>query len=300
MARASAGGDDRCGHALLEHALSLSSASSRRVAPSRPALSRTPPVGAQVPPREGCARRWTRGRLRGGRRRAAADDREDGMALETDPVITVEGLRKAYGSTTAVDGVSFSVQAGEVFGLLGSNGAGKTTTVECLEGLRRPTRARSACSGVDPLGAPRAPARPRRLPAPGVASARPHARSGRRCDLFAAAAPRPSTGRRCSTAWGPRRQARRRLRQPLRRPAAAAARGAGARDRPRGRLSRRDDDRPRPGGAAHDLGAHRGDPRARHDGRPRHALHGRGRAALRPRRRHGRGPHRRDGHAGRA
>jgi ABC-type multidrug transport system ATPase subunit len=47
-------------------------------------------------------------------------------------VIEVEHLRKTYGSTVAVDDVSFEVAEGEIFGLLGPNGAGKTTTVECL------------------------------------------------------------------------------------------------------------------------------------------------------------------------
>jgi ABC-2 type transport system ATP-binding protein len=51
-------------------------------------------------------------------------------------VITVDGLRKSYGATVAVDDVSFSVEEGEIFGILGPNGAGKTTTVECLQGLR--------------------------------------------------------------------------------------------------------------------------------------------------------------------
>ena len=53
-----------------------------------------------------------------------------------DAVITVNGLCKRYGSTCAVDGISFEVARGEIFGLLGRNGAGKTTTVECLQGLR--------------------------------------------------------------------------------------------------------------------------------------------------------------------
>ena len=53
-------------------------------------------------------------------------------------VIEVHELHKRYGETVALDGVSFDVQAGEVFGLLGPNGAGKTTAVEILEGLRTP------------------------------------------------------------------------------------------------------------------------------------------------------------------
>ena len=51
-------------------------------------------------------------------------------------VIEVKDLRKHYGDVVAVDGVSFEVEAGEVFALLGPNGAGKTTTVEILEGYR--------------------------------------------------------------------------------------------------------------------------------------------------------------------
>jgi ABC-2 type transport system ATP-binding protein len=50
--------------------------------------------------------------------------------------IRVDGLVKTYGPNRAVDGISFEVEKGEIFGLLGPNGAGKTTTVEILEGLR--------------------------------------------------------------------------------------------------------------------------------------------------------------------
>ena len=53
-------------------------------------------------------------------------------------VIEVAGLRKAYGATVAVDGVSFDVPRGEIFALVGPNGAGKTTTIECVEGYREP------------------------------------------------------------------------------------------------------------------------------------------------------------------
>jgi ABC-2 type transport system ATP-binding protein len=59
-------------------------------------------------------------------------------ATDTRSVIEVAGLRKRYGDVLAVDGVSFEVHRGEIFGLLGPNGAGKTTTVEILEGLRKP------------------------------------------------------------------------------------------------------------------------------------------------------------------
>ncbi|GAB7192197.1 ABC transporter ATP-binding protein [Kineococcus sp. NUM-3379] len=66
------------------------------------------------------------------------------------PVITVEDLTKRYGERTVVDGVSFTVDEGEVFGLLGHNGAGKTTTVECVAGLRAPDSGTVRVLGVDP------------------------------------------------------------------------------------------------------------------------------------------------------
>jgi ABC-2 type transport system ATP-binding protein len=51
-------------------------------------------------------------------------------------VVDVVDFRKMYSELAAVDGISFDVQQGEIFGLLGPNGADKTTTLECLEGLR--------------------------------------------------------------------------------------------------------------------------------------------------------------------
>ncbi len=65
-------------------------------------------------------------------------------------VVFVQGLRKSYGSVVAVDSVSFQVETGEVFGLLGPNEAGKTTTIECLEGLRRPDGGVVRMPGRDP------------------------------------------------------------------------------------------------------------------------------------------------------
>jgi ABC-2 type transport system ATP-binding protein len=67
----------------------------------------------------------------------------------TDAVIWVRDLRKSYGETRAVDGVSFEVRRGEVFGLLGPNGAGKTTTVEILEGLRTPDSGEVSVLGIE-------------------------------------------------------------------------------------------------------------------------------------------------------
>lgn len=64
-------------------------------------------------------------------------------------MIQVEHLVKRYGDLTAVDGVGFTIYAGEVFGLLGPNGAGKTTTMEMMEGLRRPTEGTAMIDNFD-------------------------------------------------------------------------------------------------------------------------------------------------------
>jgi ABC-2 type transport system ATP-binding protein len=65
-------------------------------------------------------------------------------------VIEVEGLTKRYKAQTVVDGISFTVGQGEIFGLLGPNGAGKTTAVECIEGLRQRDGGRVRVLGLDP------------------------------------------------------------------------------------------------------------------------------------------------------
>ena len=72
--------------------------------------------------------------------------------MPTPPaVVEVEGIRKRYGATVAVDDVSLEVREGEIFGLIGPNGAGKTTTMECVEGVRRPDSGRITVLGLDPL-----------------------------------------------------------------------------------------------------------------------------------------------------
>ncbi|MGW1883036.1 ATP-binding cassette domain-containing protein [Streptomyces sp. NPDC001970] len=65
-------------------------------------------------------------------------------------IVEVNGLRKSYGGRAAVDGVTFGVEEGEIFGILGPNGAGKTTTVECVEGLRLPDAGTVRVAGLDP------------------------------------------------------------------------------------------------------------------------------------------------------
>ena len=71
--------------------------------------------------------------------------------MPATPVIEVSALRKSYGGRAVVDGVSFAVEEGEIFGILGPNGAGKTTTVECVEGLRVPDAGRVRVTGLDPV-----------------------------------------------------------------------------------------------------------------------------------------------------
>lgn len=65
-------------------------------------------------------------------------------------ILEVRDLAKHYGRVKAVDGVSFSVAQGSIFGMLGPNGAGKTTTTECAIGLRQPDAGRISLLGMDP------------------------------------------------------------------------------------------------------------------------------------------------------
>src|SRR5579859_5925570 len=66
------------------------------------------------------------------------------------PAIVVENLTKSYGRTRALDGLSITVAAGEVFALLGPNGAGKTTALEILEGYRLPDAGAVRVLGLHP------------------------------------------------------------------------------------------------------------------------------------------------------
>ncbi|MFI9362485.1 ABC transporter ATP-binding protein [Kitasatospora sp. NPDC053057] len=77
--------------------------------------------------------------------------------------ISADGIRQRYGDVQAVDGVSFTVEAGEFYGILGPNGAGKTTTMEILEGVRKPDEGRVELLGMSPW-----PRNPKLLPRIGV------------------------------------------------------------------------------------------------------------------------------------
>src|SRR6516162_10773081 len=86
---------------------------------------------------------------RAGDRMAVAPAR----AEPAEPVISVHGLVKRYGSQEAVAGIDFDVRRGEIFAFLGPNGAGKTTTVEILEGFRPRTEGEVSVLGQDPATA---------------------------------------------------------------------------------------------------------------------------------------------------
>lgn len=64
-------------------------------------------------------------------------------------ILTVKNLKKVYDGVNVVDGISFSVKKGEVFGILGPNGAGKTTTLEMLEAIREIDGGEATIDGVD-------------------------------------------------------------------------------------------------------------------------------------------------------
>ena len=66
-----------------------------------------------------------------------------------DPVIIANDIRKKYEDIDAVNGISFQVRRGEIFGMLGPNGAGKTTTVEILEGMRNADSGEAVIDGIN-------------------------------------------------------------------------------------------------------------------------------------------------------
>ncbi|HNX20281.1 MAG TPA: ATP-binding cassette domain-containing protein, partial [Acidobacteriota bacterium] len=69
---------------------------------------------------------------------------------EADVAVRVRGLVRRFGATIAVDGISFDVRRGEMFGLIGPDGAGKTTTLRAVLGLVRPDAGELEVAGFDP------------------------------------------------------------------------------------------------------------------------------------------------------
>src|SRR6187401_3261730 len=74
----------------------------------------------------------------------------------SEPIVEARSLSKEYGSTRAVEGISFQVSRGEVVGFLGPNGAGKSTTMKMLTGYLRPTAGSALVAGIDVADDPRA------------------------------------------------------------------------------------------------------------------------------------------------
>lgn len=76
-------------------------------------------------------------------------ERSSTSGIRAEPVLRLENLTKRYESFTALDGLSLSLDAGQILGLIGPNGAGKTTTIKILVGLIRPTSGQAIIDGVD-------------------------------------------------------------------------------------------------------------------------------------------------------
>lgn len=74
----------------------------------------------------------------------------DASTSSGTPIVSVRDLKKSFGDIAAVQGISFSVQPGEIFAFLGPNGAGKTTTIKMLTTLLRPTSGDIRVNGFDP------------------------------------------------------------------------------------------------------------------------------------------------------
>jgi ABC-2 type transport system ATP-binding protein len=115
--------------------------------------------------------------------------------------VSVVGLAKAYGRVCAVDGISFDVGEGEIFGFIGANGSGKTTTVECLQGLRDRDSGAVRVLGLDP--ATQRDALRHRIGSQLQESALPERlRVWEALDLFAALSPRSRDWRQLAEEWG--------------------------------------------------------------------------------------------------
>ena len=214
------------------------------------------------------------------------------------PVVHVAAIRKTYGSTVAVDDISFDVHEGEIFGLIGPNGAGKTTTMECVEGLRKPDRGAISVLGLNPIRD--VYALQNRI---GVqlqeAQLQKRIKVREAVGLWASLYARPVDGTRLLEQLG----------LSDKRDAWFMTLSGGQKQRLFIALALINDPEVvfldelttglDPAGAPGDLGSDPRHPRARQDGVPDHAPDGRGRATVRPRRHHRSRPHRRRRHAGR-
>ena len=69
--------------------------------------------------------------------------------MNQENIITVQNLTKTFGTFTAVKGISFEVDKGEIFGFLGANGAGKTTAMKMLIGISKPSSGKAVVAGYD-------------------------------------------------------------------------------------------------------------------------------------------------------
>lgn len=73
------------------------------------------------------------------------------MIEQSPEVVSVHDLRKTYGNVKAVDGITFSLIKGEIFGIVGPNGAGKTTTMDCIVGMKKSDSGSLRVLGMDPI-----------------------------------------------------------------------------------------------------------------------------------------------------
>ena len=212
-------------------------------------------------------------------------------------VIEVTGLTKRYGGQAVVDGISFHVDKGEIFGILGPNGAGKTTAVECMEGLRKRDDGQVRILGLDPKTD--AHRLHQRIGVQLQESQLPDKLKVREAlELYASFYPDPADWRELLERWGLAGQGRHQLRQALRRPEAAAVHRAGPGRQPGGGVPRRADGGPGPGGQARHLGPDQSGPGARRHRRAGQPLHGRGGRTVQPRRDPRTGADRGAGHPG--
>ena len=220
-------------------------------------------------------------------------DQVAAVPARSDPVVSVRGLVKRYGSHEAVAGIDLDVRPGEIFAFLGPNGAGKTTTVEILEGFRQRTEGQVSVLGHDPATA--GGAWRDRVGVVLQVNASPACPSGSAWPCTPGSTAHRETSTRPSP-WSVSPAGGRARHQAVGRPAAPARLRARPHRRPRARLPGRADHRFRPVRPPRRLEASPGSG-TRQDRLPHHPLHGRGGIPGRPD--HGalRGAHHGRGHA---